>query len=75
MLFGIKLEPEWFNNTESFRMKSTYIDALAFKGGWKPFQTRFYTFPHLRFWVENNGGHCRIQVMCDSILLHDSLTI
>ena len=47
MLFGIKLEPEWFNNIEPFRMKSTYTGALAFKGRWKCFRALFHIFPHL----------------------------
>ena len=41
-------------------MKSAYIDALAL---WKPFH-----IPHLRVWVENDGSHCCVQVMCDGAL-------
>ena len=75
MLFRVKLEPEWFNNADSSRIQSTCIDTLAFKGGRERFHTRFHTFPHLRLWVENNGGRGCIQVMRDGVLLHDSLTI
>lgn len=54
------------------RMKSAYIDGLAFERGRKRFHARFHTSLHLRVRVQIDASGCRIQVMRDSVLLQYS---